>query len=59
MPKILAEKHIKNEITKKFSISQNSENEVQSTFKAVLNEIHVVPYKINNEIRPYTFSVPV
>lgn len=25
----------------------------------MLNEIHVVPYKINQEIKPYAFAVPV
>lgn len=47
MPKILTDKYIKNDFTKKFS-SYNSELDAQSNFKTVLNEIHVVPYKINN-----------
>jgi hypothetical protein len=59
MPKILTDKYIKNDVSKKFSISHHSEQDVQSNFKTVLNEIHVVPYMINNEVKPYAFSVPI
>lgn len=48
IPKVLAEKYLKNDITKKFSTGHNSEHDSQSNFKTVLNEIHVVPYRINN-----------
>lgn len=37
MPKILTDKYIKNDVTKKFSTGHNSEHDQQSTFKTVLN----------------------
>jgi hypothetical protein len=57
VPKVLAEKYLRSDITRKFS--QESEREGQGSFRTVLNEIHVVPYRINNELRPYAYSLPV
>jgi hypothetical protein len=46
LPRLLADKYLRNEFNRKFSTSQHSErDEIQ--FKPILNEVHVVPYKIN------------
>lgn len=58
LPKLLAEKYIKNEINKKFSSSQTSEQQ-ETNFKTILNEVYVVPYKINQEVQSYAFSLPI
>jgi len=57
LPRLLANKYKKNDISRKFSSSNNGEAET-ANFKTVLNEIHVVPYIINKEVQPYAFSVP-
>jgi len=48
---------LRNSIKGKFSNSQKSEPS-EGQFKPVLNEIHVVPYKINESVQPYAFSIP-
>ena len=40
VPKLLAEKYMKNDISRKFSGSHNSEND-DNNFKTVVNEIHI------------------
>jgi hypothetical protein len=37
IPKVLVDKYLKNDLTRKFSTSHNSEHEVQNSFKTVLN----------------------
>jgi hypothetical protein len=57
LPKLLADRYIREDINRKFS-TDNKSNHEDDKFKPVLNEVYVVPYKINEEVQPYAFSVP-